>query len=92
MNNDNFFETICFLALMQSGDSPLQKHPAYIKSKLSMFDSPTLAYTKLDRANQNKVLAYYSKYNLQLPDCIKEYELDLAKFIIEQFNLTNTGE
>ena len=77
--NEKTFATICYLCLMaHHGQGWQEAHPSYVEEKLAMLNVGWDAYTYLDDGNQQAVLAYFHKWDIELPKKIKEYEGGLS--------------
>ncbi len=78
----NRFAQLCYLILMQNGEGILDKHPDYIIEKRNVLKRGYSAYGSLDRINQNVLLMYFKKWELELPKEIVVYEEESRKVAI----------
>lgn len=81
LSKENFmFSTVCWLVLMENGKGIIEKHPDYIFEKMAMLQMPAdIAYGRLDRENQQKVLDWCAAWGYQIPKDVFEYERQLIE-------------
>lgn len=73
------FGMVCFIALMQSGDGLMDKHPSYIQEKLSMVEEGYDAFQMLDLFNMRRVAQWCDEWGVLLPKGQREYLRDNEK-------------
>jgi hypothetical protein len=79
MATDRVLAAVCFITLMESDNERFDQAPTYIEEKLNMLNDSTYAYTKLDRDNQLRVIAWAERWDYPLTPSIAAYEKDMSR-------------
>lgn len=78
------FAALCYIAFMQSGNGIMDKNSAYFTKKKRIFSWGYDAYLVIDRTAQNLVLLYLKKWDLDIPQPVKEYEEALERAMLKR--------
>lgn len=69
---EDLFAQICYLALMQSGDGLISKHPTYVEEKKYVLEMGWGAFAALDMYNQRTVISWLKNWGFEIPEVVEE--------------------